>query len=189
MQLKKIFIFVAALLVSAIVYSQKEPVKPSNTQSVKVNNVVRQAPVYDKIAFEAVIDHQQVAPRSPLKFDAVKYNDGNGFSSSDNSFTAPTSGVYSLSLNLNLSGYGCIGGGGSVSVYTIKNGRDPMPGTQTPATSSNLGGFSSGLSFSTRLNAGDKITAHVIPILCSNGTGQQAILYRAYFSGFRVYGD
>lgn len=142
-----------------------------------------------KVSFEAVITTEQPSPRSPLRFDAVRYNDGNGFSSSENAFIAPTAGLYFFSVNLSWNGYGCEYIPGSVSLTALKNGRESLQGNSQIAPGSSVGGFSSILAFSTKLNAGDRITILVVNILCTAGGGTTALLYKGIFSGYRVYAD
>lgn len=143
-----------------------------------------------KVAFEAVINREQLIPLSnPLRFDAVRYNDGLGFSASQNAFIAPTAGLYFFSVNLNWNGYGCGYVGGSVSVSAMKNTREPLQTINELAPHSSSGGFSTVLTFSTKLSAGDRITVSVVNILCTAGGGTTAILYSGIFSGYRVYTD
>lgn len=142
-----------------------------------------------KVAFEAVITAEQPSPRSPLRFDAVRYNDGNGFSSSENAFIAPSAGLYFFSVNLSWNGYGCGYVGGSVSVTALKNGRESLQGLSQLAPHSSTGGFSTVLAFSTKLNTGDKVNVVVVNILCTSGGGSTALLHKGIFSGYRVYAD
>ena len=146
-------------------------------------------PLPDKVAFEAVISTEQPNPRSPLRFDAVRYNDGNSFSSSQNAFIAPSAGLYFFSVNLSWNGYGCGYVGGSVSVSAIKNTRESLQTINELAPHSSVGGFSTVLTFSSKLSAGDKITIAVVNILCTAGGGSTAVLYNGNFSGYRVYAD
>ncbi len=119
-----------------------------------------------KVAFEAVVT-DLATPRSPLRFDAVIYNDGNGFSSSENAFIAPTAGLYFFSVNLNWNGYGCEYIPGSASVTAMKNGRESLRSSVQTVPGINVGACSNILAFSTKLNAGDKITIAVVNILCN----------------------
>lgn len=143
-----------------------------------------------KVAFEADITREISSPRSPLHFDAVKYNDGNGFSSTDNIFIAPTAGLYFFSVNFLWNGFGCsYNAGASASVSLIKNGREGLQSVNDQATSSTVGGFSSVLNFSTKLNAGDKVNVLVVNTLCDAGGGSLPILRKGTFSGCLIAAD
>jgi hypothetical protein len=189
--MKKIIILIAVLIMGLGSYAQKEPVKllnPQTAQSGRTPNIIKPE-IITKVAFEAIIATPQSSPRSPLRFDGVRYNDGNAFSASENAFIVPTAGLYFLSVNLTWNGYGCEYADGGASVSLLKNGRETVQSINQAAPNNNVGAFSSILSFSTKLSAGDKLTILVINTLCTTGGGSVPILKRAVFSGYRVYAD
>ena len=69
---------------------QKPAVLPDkgNLPTPRINPVLTKL---TKVAFEADITRERSSPGSHPTFDAIKYNDGNGFSLATNTFTAPTS--------------------------------------------------------------------------------------------------
>ncbi|MEO5944418.1 MAG: hypothetical protein ABIP30_10295 [Ferruginibacter sp.] len=144
----------------------------------------------NKVAFEADITRERASPGSHPAFDAIKYNDGNGFSLTDNVFTVPTSGLYFFAVNLYWNGYGCaVINSAIASVSLLKNGREGLISVSDQATSSRLGGFTSMLNFSTKLNAGDKISVFTVNNLCDGGGGTSAILLKGVFSGVLITAD
>lgn len=187
---KNILLFI--IMVAGLAGQSQTPQVPSGKPGKVALPVPKIQPIIPppaKVAFEAVITTEQASPRSPLRFDAVRYNDGNGFSSSENAFIAPTAGLYFFSLNLSWNGYGCEYIPGSASVTAMKNGRESLQGSVQIAPGINVGGCSSILAFSTKLNAGDKITISVVNILCTAGGGSTALLIKGIFSGYRVFAD
>lgn len=184
--MKKIINILCCLFCSIVILAQ-EPLKP--VIITKASTTITRPDPPAKVSFAAVITTAQPSPRSPLRFDAVRYNDGNGFSSTENAFIAPTAGLYFFSVNLSWNGYGCGYVGGTVSVMAMKNARESLQTINELAPHSSVGGFSTVLTFSSKLNAGDKITISVINILCTAGGGTTALLHNGIFSGYRVYAD
>jgi hypothetical protein len=146
-----------------------------------------------KISFEAVTTspHSR-SSTAQLSFDAVNSNDGNAFNLSTGEFVAPTNGLYFLSVNLLWNGFGCnYGAGGSMSLSVLKNRRTELQNYSCAARNNPSESFTTSLSFSVKLVAGDRITLMTIPGLCdaSGGGGTLPELRKAIFSGFRVYSD
>ena len=191
--MKKIVFGVMFLTMAVKGFSQPTPLHPLtqpgkvDLQNPKINNII--TPLVTKVAFEADITREISSPSSTLHFDAVKYNDGNGFSAAQNVFIVPTSGLYFFSVNLIWNGFGCTGGGGSSSVSAIKNGREGLFSAYDQATSSGIGGFSSVLNFTTKLVAGDKVSINVVNTICDIGGGSLPILRKGLFSGYLIAAD
>ena len=114
-----------------------------------------------------------------MAFPSV-YVVGNNYSTTDNSYTCPTAGFYHFDMQLTFKMINAFVGdkqlvigfyvnGGSIwsPSYVLRN--STIPDTHQ-------------FSFSTQLNAGDKVTFHI-----TQNTGLIQQLYSGYFQGYRVY--
>jgi C1q domain len=191
--MKKNILLVFILLAGTTSKSQtpKLPLDKSGKVEFPVPKIQHPLAAPAKVAFEAVITAEQPSPRSPIRFDVVKYNVGNSFFASENAFIVPDAGLYFFSLNLNWNGYGCEYIPGGVWVSIIKNGRGSLQDLtqQAPGSSAGGGSFNTILAFTSKLNAGDKITISVVNLLCTAGGGTLPILRHGVFSGYRIYSD
>jgi len=207
MQTKPLFVFwiIAAFAVSPVSGYAKEykinksigdtipRLNPGNIRDPNQMPNLQPINLPAKISFEAVT----TSPHSrssggQVNFDAVNSNDGNAFSLASGEFVAPTNGLYFLSVNLLWNGFGCSYGlGGSMSVSVLKNRRETLQNYSSAARNNATENFTTALSFSVKLVAGDRITVMAIPSLCdaSGGGGTIPELRKAIFSGFRVYTD
>lgn len=190
----KIFSSFVALFLIVIQVNAQTPQLPSGKPGkVELPILKIQHPLVPpaKVAFEAVITAEQPSPRSPIRFDVVKYNVGNSFFASENAFIVPDAGLYFFSLNFNWNGYGCEYIPGGVSVSIIKNGRESLQDLtqQAPGSSAGGGSFNTILAFTSKLNAEDRITIAVVNLLCTAGGRTLPILRHRVFSGYRIYSD
>jgi C1q domain len=191
--MKKNILLLLVLLAGTISKSQipKPPSDKSGKAEFPIPKIQHPLASPAKVAFEAVITAEQPSPRSPIHFDIVKYNVGNSFFASENAFFVPDAGLYFFSLNLNWNAYGCDYIPGGVDVTIMKNGREILQSLtqQAPGNLAGGGSFNSILAFTTKLNAGDRITIAVVNLLCTAGGGTLPILRHGIFSGYRIYSD
>lgn len=150
-------------------------------QRVNYNNYIK----YDVVAFEATITGRKDGVTSPLQFDNISYNDGNGFSLHPSEFRAPSDGLYFFSLHLNWNGFGSSSLGAAYSaVDVVKNGGTSLwRGLSIaghPQPTSTVINFS----FSTKLKRGDIIKVTFLNILADYGA--IPVLYGAKFCGYRI---
>ncbi|MEO5944419.1 MAG: hypothetical protein ABIP30_10300 [Ferruginibacter sp.] len=143
------------------------------------------------IAFEAVINNQQNNPISPFRFDVVKYNQGNAFSERTNMFVAPANGVYFFTVNFLWDGFGCGYNGGTLNVAAVKNAGETLYSIKRFASYHEWGTFTTAFSFSTKLNAGDRVSLTSAYTFCTGSAvyTSHALLHKGSFSGYRVYAD
>lgn len=143
------------------------------------------------IAFEADITNQQSNPLSPFKFDAVKYNQGSAFSPRANMFVAPVNGVYFFCAIFLWEGFGCGYQGGTLNVAALKNQRDTLYCIRRMAGYHEWGNFTTNLTFSTKLNAGDRVSLSSAYNFCTGSpiNSTRALLFSGSFSGYKVYSE
>jgi hypothetical protein len=145
-----------------------------------------------KVAFEAVINRSLSGATSRVQFQSVSYNDGSGFSLTNNEFVVPGNGLYFLSVNLNWNGFGCTwGAGAGATVMIMKNDRELVQSFSSLAPSGGEGGsFNTALSFSKKFSAGDRLSVHIVATQCDNGGGgTSAVIRSGSFSGYRVFSE
>ncbi|MFT3933142.1 MAG: hypothetical protein QM726_05940 [Chitinophagaceae bacterium] len=170
--------------------SANDKVLVNQSQVLATDQHVLPPPPPPKCAFEAVITRSLSGVTSKVQFQSLNYNDGNAFSLGSNEFVVPNNGLYFLSFNLLWNDFGCNWGApASATVMIMKNDRETVQSFSGMAPGSAAGGnFNTAFSFSKKFTAGDRLSIHVISILCDGG-GVSANIRGGEFSGYRIYSE